>query len=98
MWWSGGPIPVPFEYGIGIAVDLAVRQSDYWRWYKPGPDGRFRYRNRIPWKIVEIFEKHGFIWGGKWYHFDTMHFEYRPELLAPLCVARPTPRKATRPR
>jgi hypothetical protein len=28
---------------------------------------------------VEIFERHGFIWGGKWGHFDTMHFEYRPE-------------------
>ena len=34
-------------------------------------------------KIVEIFERHGFIWGGKWYHYDTMHFEYRPELLPP---------------
>ena len=33
--------------------------------------------------IVEIFERHGFIWGGKWYHYDTMHFEYRPELLPP---------------
>ncbi len=26
--------------------------------------------------------RHGFIWGGRWYHYDTMHFEYRPELLA----------------
>ena len=39
------------------------------------------YKNRIPHRIVEIFERHGFIWGGKWYHYDTMHFEYRPELL-----------------
>ena len=30
-------------------------------------------------EVVSIFEKHGFIWGGKWYHYDTMHFEYRPE-------------------
>ena len=30
-------------------------------------------------RIGEIFERHGFIWGGKWYHYDTMHFEYRPE-------------------
>jgi len=33
-------------------------------------------------EIVDIFERHGFIWGGKWYHFDTLHFEYRPEILA----------------
>ncbi|MDD5211432.1 MAG: M15 family metallopeptidase, partial [Sulfuricurvum sp.] len=30
--------------------------------------------------------KYGFIWGGRWYHYDTMHFEYRPELLAPSCI------------
>jgi hypothetical protein len=29
-----------------------------------------------------VFEKHGFVCGGKWYHFDTMHFEYRPEIIA----------------
>ena len=40
------------------------------------------WRNRVPAAIVEIFERHGFIWGGKWYHYDTMHFEYRPELIA----------------
>jgi hypothetical protein len=34
----------------------------------------------VPFEIVLIFERHGFIWGGKWYHYDTMHFEYRPEL------------------
>ena len=40
-----------------------------------------RARNLIPHAVVEIFERHGFIWGGKWFHYDTMHFEYRPELL-----------------
>lgn len=30
------------------------------------------------------FERHGFIWGAKWYHYDSMHFEYRPELLPEL--------------
>jgi hypothetical protein len=39
-------------------------------------------------KIVDVFEKHGFIWGGKWYHYDTMHFEYRPELLNDGCTCR----------
>jgi hypothetical protein len=37
----------------------------------------------MPREIVDIFERHGFIWGGRWYHYDTMHFEYRPELLLP---------------
>ncbi len=68
-------------HGLGIAIDISTKQSDYWRWGKPGADGRPVYRNRIPQEIVAIFEKHGFIWGGKWYHYDTMHFEYRPELL-----------------
>ena len=31
------------------------------------------------WK--DIFEKYGFIWGGKWFHYDGMHFEYRPKLI-----------------
>ena len=39
----------------------------------------FPYRSDTPAEIVEIFEKHGFIWGGRWFHYDTMHFEYRPE-------------------
>ncbi len=68
-------------HGLGIAIDISTKQADYWRWGKPGSDGQPVYRNRIPQEIVAIFEKHGFIWGGKWYHYDTMHFEYRPELL-----------------
>ena len=43
-------------------------------------------------EIVRIFEKHGFIWGGRWYHYDTMHFEYRPELLGVRGVM-PAPRE-----
>jgi hypothetical protein len=60
-------------HAYGAAIDLNTAFSDYWLWRKGG------YRNRIPYEIVEIFERHGFIWGGKWGHFDTMHFEYRPE-------------------
>lgn len=70
-------------HGFGIAVDIAVKPADYWRWHAKGGDGPIPYRNRVPFEIVEIFERHGFIWGGKWYHYDTMHFEYRPELLPP---------------
>ena len=72
-------------HSFAIALDIGVKQSDYWRWNKPNKQGRYAYRNRIPLQIVAIFEKHGFIWGGRWYHFDTMHFEYRPELLDKRC-------------
>ena len=75
-------------HSFGIAIDVGVAHSDYWRWRKPKKDGTLRYRNRIPLEIVDVFERHGFIWGGKWYHFDTMHFEYRPELLHPRCARR----------
>lgn len=70
-------------HGHGIAIDLALPRADYWRWDRTGADGRFVYKNRFPSEIVDVFERHGFIWGGRWYHFDTMHFEYRPELLSP---------------
>ncbi|WP_077961054.1 M15 family metallopeptidase [Ensifer adhaerens] len=66
-------------HSFGAAIDLNTRFADYWRW---AGKGGTRYRNRYPLEIVEIFEKHGFIWGGRWYHFDTMHFEYRPEMIA----------------
>ena len=68
-------------HGHGIAIDISTEYSDYWYWTKPDADGRYPYKNRVPWEIVEIFEKHGFVWGGKWYHYDTMHFEFRPEIL-----------------
>jgi len=64
-------------HSFGAAIDIRVKYSAYWRWSKGG----YRYRNQIPLQIVKTFEKYGFIWGGKWYHYDTMHFEYRPELL-----------------
>lgn len=63
-------------HSYGVSIDINTKYSDYWQWNKS-----LKYVNRIPMEIVEIFEKHGFIWGGKWYHYDTMHFEYRPELL-----------------
>jgi hypothetical protein len=70
----------------GIAIDIGVPWADYWNWTKPDAAGNYTWRNRFPLEIVEVFERHGFIWGGKWSHFDTMHFEYRPELLIAPCV------------
>jgi hypothetical protein len=65
----------PSMHSWGAAIDINAAHSDYWLWHGPGLAGR------IPAEIVEIFERHGFIWGGKWSHYDTMHFEYRPELV-----------------
>lgn len=71
-------------HSYGIAFDIGVPYSNYWLWENKGAQETtcIKYNNRIPRKIVEIFRRHGFIWGGAWYHYDTMHFEYRPEILA----------------
>ncbi|MBS1520046.1 MAG: M15 family metallopeptidase [Bacteroidetes bacterium] len=70
-------------HSFGMTIDINTAYSDYWQWACKciNEDATFIYKNRIPQTIVDIFEKYGFIWGGKWYHFDTMHFEYRPELI-----------------
>lgn len=74
-------------HSFGIAIDINTDYSHYWQWdlihqEKPVAESTpLTYQNEIPWEIVAIFEKYGFIWGGKWHHYDTMHFEYRPELL-----------------
>ncbi|MGD9916005.1 MAG: M15 family metallopeptidase [Rhizobiaceae bacterium] len=70
-------------HAYAAAIDINTKQTTYWQWVKPGPDGSYTWSNKIPIEIVDIFEKHGFVWGGRWYHYDTMHFEYRPELLPP---------------
>jgi hypothetical protein len=67
-------------HGWGAAIDINPGFSDYWLWRRSG-GGLPAYINRIPADVVDVFERHGFIWGGRWAHFDTMHFEYRPELL-----------------
>lgn len=75
-------------HSFGIAIDLAPSTTQYWKDEAASETARIGYHNTMPLSIVRIFEKHGFIWGGRWYHYDTMHFEYRPELLAPSCVGK----------
>jgi hypothetical protein len=82
-------------HAFGIAIDLDKSESDYWRWQKQKP---LRWRNRFPQAIIDAFEAEGFIWGGRWYHYDTMHFEYRPELFGPPCREPATAVSHTRPR
>jgi hypothetical protein len=72
----------PSMHASGAAIDINASQTDYWVWAGKKAGGPVPYKNRIPFEIVEIFEAEKFIWGGKWYHYDTMHFEYRPECFA----------------
>jgi len=76
-------------HSFGIAIDLAPAKTQYWKSEATAETAKIGYKNTMPLSIVRIFEKHGFIWGGRWYHYDTMHFEYRPELLAPSCINAP---------
>lgn len=69
-------------HSYGMTIDIAVAKSDYWGWKTKNHSETTKgipYSNRFPRKLVEIFENNGFVWGGRWYHYDTMHFEYRPE-------------------
>ena len=74
-------------HAYGAAIDLNTRYARYWRW--PWLKGA-----GYPLGIVRAFERRGFIWGGRWFHTDTMHFEYRPELLAPAGTPAPCPHAA----
>lgn len=75
------------SYGIGIDIldSRNTKKNVYWLWRKKlrvdwvrEPLSR---RWMPPAEIVKIFEKYGFVWGGKWLFYDTIHFEYRPEIL-----------------
>lgn len=75
------------SHSFGIAIDINAHYANYWLWdflklKRPISDLRYHkinYQNAIPLRIVKIFENEGFFWGGRWYFYDTMHFEYRPE-------------------
>jgi len=64
-------------HAYGIAVDINGNLTYFSGAHQNEP---YCYRNNIPAFLVEIFEKHGFIWGGRWHSYDAMHFEYRPEM------------------
>lgn len=77
-------------HALGIAVDILPKgwgqKNLYWQWRRDiAGDAWIRTslsrRWLIPDKVVEIFEKHGFVYGGKWEMWDNMHVEYKPELL-----------------
>jgi hypothetical protein len=70
-------------HAYGVSLDLNTARAHYWQWQKPPQP--LRWRNEIPQALVDAFEAEGFIWGGRWYHYDTMHFEWRPELFDADC-------------
>ncbi|MDR2159268.1 MAG: M15 family metallopeptidase [Treponema sp.] len=76
-------------HAYGAALDLLPKslggRETYWLWAaRRTPEWwTVSYDKRIhpPEEVIRAFEAQGFIWGGKWLFFDTMHFEYRPEIL-----------------
>lgn len=82
---AGTPRLSMHSFGIAIDFKLPKILGRYWRWdalpsnkYRMFPVEILRDENFN--RVVSIFESHGFVWGGKWWHYDSMHFEYRPEL------------------
>lgn len=77
------------NHAYGIAIDIPPARYDrsqvYWRWAReaglPWYSLPYDQRHMPPMSFVQAFEEEGFIWGGKWFYFDTIHFEYRPEIL-----------------
>ena len=73
-------------HSYGVAVDILPRSAGgraiYWLWagsYWWNIPHERRYHP--PDVVIRAFESYGFVWGGKWLFFDTMHFEYRPEVI-----------------
>ena len=76
-------------HAYGIALDFLPtsynREQVYWLWARTSGlrwhSLPYEERFMPPPAFVRAFEQEGFIWGGKWLYFDTIHFEYRPEIL-----------------
>ena len=77
-------------HSMGLAIDVLPKgwqqKNLYWAWRRDIDPQNWMLldldrRWMPPQKVIEIFEEHGFIWGGKWIIWDNMHFEYRPEVI-----------------
>lgn len=88
-WREIADSPSRSNHSWGIAVDILPvnwgKKNIYWNWISYWNDKWMlippERRWMPPMEVVEIFESEGFVWGGKWLLWDTMHFEWRPELL-----------------
>ena len=76
-------------HSYGLALDLIPtsynRKHANWRWSTAFVDEwqliPLEKRWSPPQVVIDAFEKNGFVWGGKWVHFDAVHFEYTPEII-----------------
>jgi hypothetical protein len=76
-------------HAYGAAIDILPKSlgglETYWLWTaRHTPEWwavPYTRRFHPPDEVIAIFESFGFTWGGKWRYYDTMHFEYRPEIL-----------------
>ena len=79
-------------HALGVAIDFKLPDTlgRYWRWDTVSQGQTRKFPSEILLdtdfnQIVNIFESKGFVWGGKWWHYDSIHFEFRPELTLPGC-------------
>ena len=76
-------------HSYGVALDILPKNFKnlhiYWQWSAIFNDEWYNIPYSRRWhppdRVVKAFEAQGFCWGGKWQLFDTMHFEYRPEIM-----------------
>ena len=76
-------------HSYGLAIDILPKslggKETYWLWTANSGtdwwDVPYNKRFHPPDAVIKAFEKFGFAWGGKWPQYDTMHFEYRPDIL-----------------
>ncbi|MBR3812940.1 MAG: M15 family metallopeptidase [Spirochaetaceae bacterium] len=74
-------------HSYGLAIDINAKSNKkptYWEWVRTWNSKWMLVPQSSLWlppePVIKIFEKYGFVWGGTWDEYDTMHFEYRPEL------------------
>jgi hypothetical protein len=90
-WRNIADIKTRSNHAYGVAVDILPNQKlyrsleKYWLWAaktnKEWWNVPYSRRYHPPQAVIKAFEAYGFVWGGKWAFYDTMHFEYRPEIL-----------------
>jgi hypothetical protein len=88
-WRNVAAIVSRSYHSYAIALDIQPANlrglQTYWQWTAGNNPEWYNvpYNRRYhpPGAVIKAFEAYGFCWGGKWVLFDTMHFEYRPEIM-----------------